>query len=119
MDMAGYLTRWSTGAEIFFSYTQEEAIGQHILFLYADELSDRNSEINELFIDHCSPIIEVHHRKKSGDAFRANLSLTHILDENNDPIGIVANLAEIADRLSIEEKQRLHALIIENSEKAF
>ncbi|MFZ4539723.1 EAL domain-containing protein [Propionivibrio sp.] len=117
MDMVGYLTGWNKGAQILFGYTAEEAIGQHILFLYADEPDDINCEINELFLDHDNPLMEVRRRKKSGETFRANLSLKHILDDNKEPIGMAAHLCEIADRLSIEEKQRLHARIIEDSDE--
>ena len=117
MDMSGYVTGWNTGAQILFGYMPDEAIGRHILFLYADEPGDRNSEIHELFLNHGSPMIEVHHRKKSGEIFRANLALSHIYDDDNEAIGMEASLSEIADRLSTEEKQRLHARIIEDSEE--
>ena len=117
MDMAGYLTGWNQGAQNLFGYTPNEAIGQHILFLYADEPDNRDSEIHELFLDHGSPMIEVRRRKKSGEIFRVNLTLTHILDNNNEPIGMAAHFTEITDSLSLEEKQRLHARIIENSEE--
>ena len=117
MDLAGYLTGWNRGAQILFGYTPEEAIGQHILFLYADEPSVRQGEIHELFLDRDTRLIEVRRRKKSGEIFRANLSLSHMLDDNNEPIGMVAHLSEVVDRLSPEEKQRLHARIIEDSEE--
>lgn len=117
MDMAGYLTGWNHGAQLLFGYTPEEAIGQHVLFLYTDETSDVAGDIPELFLDHGSPILEVRRRKKSGEAFRANLSLSHVLDENNERIGMGAHLSEIADRLSIQDKQRLHARIIEDSDE--
>lgn len=117
MDMAGYLTGWNSGAQLLFGYTPKEAIGQHILFLYDDQPGDRTSEIEEMFLEQGSPLIEVRRRKKSGESFRANLSLTHLFDDDKEPIGMVAYLREIADRLSAEEKQRLHARIIENSEE--
>jgi diguanylate cyclase (GGDEF)-like protein/PAS domain S-box-containing protein len=117
MDMNGYLTGWNRGAEYLFGYSAQEAIGRHVLFLYADEPTDRNSEIHEFFLDNGSPLMEVRRRKKSGETFRANLSLEHILDKNNEAIGLVAHLSEIADQLSTAEKQRLHARIIENSEE--
>ena len=117
MDMAGYITGWNRGAQRLFGYLPEEAIGQHILFLYADEPGRRNGEIHELFLDYGSPLIEVKRRKKSGETFRANLALTHILDENNEPVGMAAHLTEIADRLSEQEKHRLHARIIEDSDQ--
>ena len=117
MDLSGYLTGWNTGAQTLFGYTPEEAIGQHVLFLYDDESGNRENEINELFLDHGSPLIEVRRRKKSGESFRANLSLTHLLDDDQEPIGLQARLWEIADRLSNEERQRLHARIIEHSDE--
>jgi len=117
MDMAGYITEWNRGAEILFGYAQNEAIGQHILFLYADEPNDLNGDVNELFLDHGSSIIEVRRRKKSGEIFRANLSLSHVIDDDNISIGMIARLTEVPDRLSAEEKRKLHALIIENSDE--
>jgi len=117
MDIAGYLTGWNRGAQILFGYTAEEAIGQHILFLYADERDDRNREIHELFLDRGNPLMEVRRRKKSGEVFRANLSLKHIVGDNNEVVGMEAYLSEVADRLSPKEKQRLHARIIEGSEE--
>ena len=73
MDMAGYITGWNRGAQRLFGYLPEEAIGQHILFLYVDEPGRDNGEIHELFLDYGSPLIEVKRRKKSGETFRANL----------------------------------------------
>lgn len=117
MDMAGYLTGWNEAAQVVFGYTAEEALGQHILFLYAEEPGDRNSDIQELFLDHGSQYMEVRRRKKSGEKFRINLSLRHVYDLDGDPIGMEAHFSAIADRLSPEEKQRLHARIIEDSEE--
>ena len=117
MDIAGYLTGWNQGAQVLFGYTAEEAIGQHILFLYTDEPEDCNREIHELFLDHGNPLMEVRRRKKSGEVFRANLSLKHIIGDNNEVVGMEAYLSEVTDRLAPKEKQRLHARIIEGSEE--
>jgi len=117
MDMAGYMTGWSRGAQILFGYTPEEVIGKHILFLYADEPDKHQSEIHELFLNHGNSLMEVRRRKKSGETFRANLALKHIHDDNNEAVGMEASLSKIAERLSAEEKQRLHARIIEDSDE--
>jgi diguanylate cyclase (GGDEF)-like protein/PAS domain S-box-containing protein len=117
MDLDGYLTGWNRGAQILFGYTAEEAIGQHILFLYADEPAARREEIHELFLDHGTELMEVRRRKKSGEIFRANLSLSHVLDEERRPVGMAAHLSEVIDRLLPEERHRLHARIIEDSEQ--
>jgi diguanylate cyclase (GGDEF)-like protein/PAS domain S-box-containing protein len=117
MDMAGYLTGWNIGAQILFGYTPEEAIGRHILFLYADEPEDHKDEIHEFFLDHGSPLLEVRRRKKNGEIFRANLSLSRVLDENHQAIEMVANLFAVKDNLSDRDRHRLHAQIIEDSEE--
>lgn len=113
LDLAGYLTGWNSGAEQMFGYTAEEAIGRHVLFLYADD----DGEVAELFLDQGSSIIEVRRRKKSGEVFRAGLSLSLLTDESDDPIGMAVHLSEISERLSDDDKARLHARIIEDSDQ--
>ncbi|WP_420473438.1 putative bifunctional diguanylate cyclase/phosphodiesterase [Noviherbaspirillum sp. ST9] len=114
MDPAGYITGWNEGAERLFGYTREEAVGQHVLFLYADD----DQEVAELFLEEgSSPLMEVRRRKKSGDIFWASLALTMTTDEAGHPSGMVARMSEITERLSDEDKLRLHARIIEDSDQ--
>ena len=116
MDMAGYLTGWNRGAQILFGYTAEEAIGQHILFLYADEPGAATARSANSF-SITAPVHGSRRRKKSGEIFRANLSLRTCGTQNDAAIGMEAHLSAIVDRLSPEENQRLHARIIEDSEE--
>ncbi|NEX64000.1 putative bifunctional diguanylate cyclase/phosphodiesterase [Noviherbaspirillum galbum] len=113
MDLLGYITGWNAGAEHLFGYTAEEALGQNVLFLYADS----SEEIAEMFLDDGSAVMEVRRRKKSGDIFWASLSLTAERDEAGQPAGFVARMSEIGDGLSDEDKLRLHARIIEDSDQ--
>jgi len=113
MDQAGYVTGWNDGAERLFGYTQEEAIGQHVLFLYADD----NDEVAELFLEVGTSLMEVRRRKKSGEVFWASLALSMTSDESGNPTGMIAKMSEITERLSDEDKLRLHARIIEDSDQ--
>jgi PAS domain S-box-containing protein len=113
LDLTGYLTEWSIGAEQMFGYSDAEIIGQHVLVLYADD----DEEIAELFLDKGTSVMEVRRRKKSGEVFRAGLSLKAVHDDDDDPIGLEVYITEIFDRLSDREKLRLHARIIEDSDQ--
>ncbi|HZW21749.1 putative bifunctional diguanylate cyclase/phosphodiesterase [Noviherbaspirillum sp.] len=113
MDAAGYITGWNDGAERLFGYTPEEAVGQHVLFLYADDGDD----IAELFLEEGTSLMEVRRRKKSGEIFWASLALSMTADEAGNAAGMVARMSEITERLSDEDKLRLHARIIEDSDQ--
>ena len=119
LSLEGYVIGWTMGAQSLFGYPQEEAIGQHILFLYADE-PDANmgeSAMPELFLERGRSVIEVRRRKKSGEIFWAAMSLSPINDNDGDAIGLVAHLSELTERQSTEEMLRLHTSVIENSDQ--
>lgn len=113
MDLAGYITDWNEPAERLFGYSAEESIGQHVLFLYVEG----DEDVAELFLDENTPLMEVRRRKKSGEIFWASLVLSMQRDESDQPIGMIAQLSEITDRLSNEDKLRLHVRIIEDSDQ--
>lgn len=117
MNVDGYIVGWTAGAQALFGYQPEEAIGQHVLFLYADNPEQSGAEIPELFLDHGGSLIEVRRRKKSGEEFWAAMSLSPISDEEGATIGLVAHLSELTERMSTEETLHLHASVIENSDQ--
>jgi diguanylate cyclase (GGDEF)-like protein/PAS domain S-box-containing protein len=114
LDSAGYLTDWNHAAENLFGYTREEAIGQHVLFLYAE---DDESDIAELFLEQGSGLIEVRRRKKSGEVFWVRLALSMIQDDDGNPTGMMVHVSPMIDYLSEDDKVRLHARIIEDSDQ--
>jgi diguanylate cyclase (GGDEF)-like protein/PAS domain S-box-containing protein len=113
LDMAGYITGWSERAGQMFGYDEQEVLGQHVLILYAED----DGEIAELFLEQGSPVMDVRRRKKSGEVFRAGLSLSVVNDAENEAVGLAIALTEIFDRLSDQDKLRLHARIIEDSDQ--
>jgi diguanylate cyclase (GGDEF)-like protein/PAS domain S-box-containing protein len=114
MDPAGYITGWNNGAERLFGYTADEAIGMHVLFLYAE---DGTEEAAELFATPGHSGMEVRRRKKSGEVFLAHLTLSAQKDAAGNTTSLTARLSEIARGLSSEEKIRLHARIFEDSDQ--
>jgi diguanylate cyclase (GGDEF)-like protein/PAS domain S-box-containing protein len=104
MDRMGYITSWNGGAERLFGYTALEAIGRHILFLYADE----EPGSHDAFAEQGGRMMEVKRRKKSGEVFWASLSLSPLCDLEDRPTGLIAYLTDITERKQAEE--RLHHL---------
>lgn len=117
LDLSGYLTSWNCGAEQLFGYTSAEAIGQHVLFLYADEPAGAETQLAEVMSDTGETVMEVWRRKKSGENFKAVLKLSMLMDESQHPIGMVAQLTEIGEALHPDERQMLHSSIIEDSDQ--
>jgi diguanylate cyclase (GGDEF)-like protein/PAS domain S-box-containing protein len=106
-DRMGYITSWNRGAEQLFGYTAVEAVGRHILFLYADGMADEE-ESPDAFTEHGGRMMEVRRRKKSGEVFWASLSLSPLRDLDDNPVGLIAYLTDITERKQAEE--RLHHL---------
>jgi diguanylate cyclase (GGDEF)-like protein/PAS domain S-box-containing protein len=103
-DRMGYITSWNRGAEELFGYSTLEAVGRHILFLYADQ----DEDVPDVFAENGGRMMEVRRRKKSGEVFWASLSLTPLRDLEERPVGLIAYLTDITERKQAEE--RLHHL---------
>jgi len=120
LDLAGYVTAWSDGARQMFGYTDEEALGRHVLFLYAE--GDDDGNIAELFFEHDgNPAggahTEVRRRRKDGELIWVNLHLLLRHDEAGDPVGMLVKLSNADQTLSAADKVNLHARIIEDSDQ--
>ncbi|CDG83931.1 putative bifunctional diguanylate cyclase/phosphodiesterase [Janthinobacterium agaricidamnosum] len=115
LDLDGFVTAWDHGAEQMFGYSSREALGQHILFLYADD--DDDARIAELFVDSGSVTTEVRRRKKSGGVFWLRLTCSTILDASAEACGMHVSFSSVNEPLSPYDKVRLHARMIEDSEQ--
>src|SRR5471032_3304849 len=115
LDLAGYLTGWSQGAAHMFGYAAQEALGQHILFLYAED--DEDGNIAELLVDPERVVSEVRRRKKSGEMVWVRLAVTRKADADAEPCGMLVRLHALSSPLSDEDKVHLHARIIEDSDQ--
>ncbi|WP_317203348.1 putative bifunctional diguanylate cyclase/phosphodiesterase [Janthinobacterium sp.] len=104
MDQNGFITSWNKGAERLFGYSEPEALGQNILFLYADE----DTAFHDAFVEQGGRLMEVRRRKKSGEVFWASLSLSPLYDMEERAVGLIAYLSDITERKQAEE--RLHHL---------
>ena len=119
MDLDGYITGWNRGAERLFGYSRDEAVGQHILFLYADpDAGDDSEGFRDTFLEHGGREMEVRRRRKSGEIFWASLQLSLLKDASGQPSGLIGYLSDITARIEAEKAMRLQARIFENSEES-
>jgi diguanylate cyclase (GGDEF)-like protein/PAS domain S-box-containing protein len=116
MDLDGYITSWNGGAERLFGYTAAEAVGRHILFLYADP-DDEDEAFQDVFLEHGGREMEVRRRRKSGEVFWASLQLSLVRDDDGQPTGLIGYLTDITARVEAQETLRLHARIFEHSDE--
>ncbi|MEW6512669.1 MAG: EAL domain-containing protein [Pseudomonadota bacterium] len=119
MDLNGYITGWNKSAETLFGYSATEAIGRHILFLYADPDADDDSEgFQDAFLEKGGRELEVRRRRKSGEVFWASLQLSLSRDDAGEPVGLVGYLSDITARIEAEKTLRLQSRIFEHSEES-
>jgi len=125
LDLTGYLTAWSPGAQQMFGYTADEALGQHVLFLYTlDAFGDEDGTIAELPSEQGGKAdvragvrAEVRRRKKNGEIIWVRLHIFLRHDEQGEPSGMLVQLARIDEVLTAADKVSLHARIIEDSDQ--
>ena len=117
MDLAGFITQWNKGAERLFGYTEKEAVGNNILFLYADEDGDADPQLHDTFLEQGGREMEVRRRRKSGEVFWASLSLSLIRDADGEPSGLIGYLTDITGRIEAAERQRLNTRMFEHSQE--
>ncbi|MFA6442667.1 MAG: EAL domain-containing protein [Sterolibacterium sp.] len=117
MDLAGFITHWNKGAERLFGYTEKEAVGNNILFLYADEDEEDEPQLQDTFLEHGGREMEVRRRRKSGEIFWASLSLSLIRDADGEPSGLIGYLSDITGRIEAAERQRLNTRMFEHSQE--
>lgn len=117
MNLDGFITSWNRGAEQMFGYSKDEALGRHVLFLYADEAED-DSLLAEAFDSGSSREMLVRRKRRDGAVFWASINLTLLVDEEGQPEGLLGYLSDATERIQAEEKLRLQSAIFEYSDEA-
>jgi len=122
LDLTGYLTAWSPGAAHMFGYAADEALGQHVLFLYAGDDDDGN--IAELGVENgaepggeAGATAEVRRRKKSGEVIWVKMHIFLRHDDSGEAVGMLVRLARVGEAMTAADKINLHARIIEDSDQ--
>jgi formate hydrogenlyase transcriptional activator len=106
-DVDGRIVAWYSGAERIYGYASDEAVGQHLSFLYPDE--DAVRELQERLkraADEGHEGSEGWHVKKDGSQFWANVITLSLKDQNGDLQGFARVVRDFSDRHERDEKRR-------------
>ncbi len=103
-DLDGVVTSWNRGATRLFGYSNQEAVGRHISFVYReDQRKFLEQEIIRPLKKKGVHEVEVKMRKKSGEEFYAHLSLSLLRDSSNEVVGMVGYSMDITKRKKAEQ----------------
>jgi PAS domain S-box-containing protein len=118
LDLTGYVTAWSPGAQLMFGYTAEDVIGQHVLCCTPRTMTTAISpSCSSTTVPARRPArTEVRRRKKNGEIIWVHLDI-ELRHEDGEPAGMLVRLSEANQALSDLDKVNLHARIIEDSEQ--
>ena len=108
LDRDGLIVAWYSGAERIFGYAVQEAVGQHISFLYAAEssLSNRLEQESKKAVSEGHLGTEGWQVKKGGALFWANTVTVPLRDESEELQGFAKVVRDFSDRHDRDEKLR-------------
>ncbi|MBW8015469.1 MAG: PAS domain S-box protein [Planctomycetes bacterium] len=103
IDLDGHIAAWNKGSEAMLAYTPEEAIGQHVSFVYPDghEGFLRNKNI---LLKKDTHEFETELVKKSGKKIFAHVSLSLLRDSEGEITHIVAYSTDVTSRKQTEKQ---------------
>jgi len=103
-DLDGYVTSWNKGAERLFGYTQREALGRHISFLYPEDEQDvLKDKVIAPLKEKGNHEMEVRSIRKTGENIYTHLSLSLMSEKDGNVIGMVGYAMDITERKRAED----------------
>lgn len=106
-SLDGYITNWNPGAERIYGYTPEEAIGQHISFMFPKNIETQEMLLQQRIrrgerIEH----YETKRIHKKGHEVDVSLTISPIRTSNGQIVGYSTIERDITSRKLFEELQR-------------
>lgn len=105
VDLDGIIMSWNQGASRLFGHSEHDAHGKHISLVCPEEEHTFLAEqVIAPVLKKGNSEVEVRLQRKSGEVFFAQLSLSLLRDEQNDPVGIIGYALDISQRKQTEEQ---------------
>lgn len=110
-DMDGYITQWTGDAERVFGYTAEDAVGQHLLFLFVD---DADLElVMGLGVEQDGRSVTVRQRRGDGSLVWVQMQLGVERDAEGMPCGLMARVIDVNEQVIESEQNRLRGRVFD------
>jgi formate hydrogenlyase transcriptional activator len=108
LDVNGCIVAWYSGAARIYGYSEEEAVGQHISFLYPGEDTLKAKLEEELKRTAAEGHFgsEAWHSKKEGSRFWGNVITMALKNENGELQGFARVVRDFSERHEVDEKLR-------------
>lgn len=117
--LEGVITSWNKSAERLLGYTQEEAVGQHIMLIIPEDRRDEETNILERLrrgehIDH----FETLRRRKDGRLLALSVTISPVKDAAGRIVGASKVARDITERKAIERALAERARLLDLSNDA-
>jgi len=115
IDMEDKILSWNKGAEIIFGWKQEEVAGRKFpdLMVPADLKKARKNIIDGVWAGKTLTGVETVRKKKDGTKINVGMTLSPLINEKKEIIGLSAVIRDITARKQDEQKLKLHARKLE------
>lgn len=116
LDASGFISSWSAGAQLILGYEASEVIGRHYstFFTSVDIAAGLPSILLATANEHSRFIGEGWRVRKSGEHFRASVSVSRILNSSDEVVGYEKTVADLSEAKVKTDRENL-AIIIEKS----
>lgn len=106
-DLSGQVTSWNTGAERLYGWSWEEAMGRPLTSLIAASPGEDVLAWRLLRPGDSVEVREVQRRRKGGELLSVALTLSPILGEGGEPVGVSEVSQDLTERKLAEERFRM------------
>jgi two-component system CheB/CheR fusion protein len=122
-SLDGIVTSWNSGAERLYGYTEAEAVGRHVNFLYGP---DRHADVEAILesVRSRRPVErrESEHLRKDGSVVSVSVTFSPIFDKRDTLIGVSAIARDITQlvraRQEIAEREERIRLLLDSTAEA-
>ena len=118
-DFDGRITTWNHGAELMYGYGEEEALLMNIERLTAsDKVAEQKEFIRRLIAGEAITSFETLRVTKDGRVLNVWMTVTKLLDEAGNPIGLASTERDITERKRAEEQIAEQASFLDKARDA-